>query len=509
MVSLTTRQRDLLQFLLKAETAVVTADVGRQVGLTPRQVSYNLKPIKLWLAEHDAYLDMKPGVGLQVLCTPGYRQSLLVELAAQDNIRLQLTPGQRQQLLALNLLTVHEPLILYQLQQESDVSRTTVLKDLDLIEAWLKAFGLILERRPNFGFLLTGSERQRRQAIAAVLWGDTPFGDSLMYMSHTAGLVYELADDAYLMPLADHVNQLVAQWKVLQVMTLVGDAETQLNGRFTDNTVLYLALVIAIQQQRLQIQQITHSIHPDFNKHSYQKEWHVAANLLAQLGIDLPEAQMDSEIAYLAMHLLSGSRSNIQLDEQSEALLNSLMQAIAQAYRVPAIQTDKALRDGLAAHLIPAFRRERFNLWAPPNAYTRELPPRYAFETTVATKLAEEIHAEMGITLPDDEVNNLVLLLRAAFIREQPNRLNRVIVVCPSGMATAQLLVARLKARFPRLGQIDVLSLRELNSEKIQSAQLIITTIPLPEEYSEQLSVIQVHPLLSAEDVAEITQWLT
>ena len=513
MISLTTRQRDLLHYLLTADTAVVTADVGRQIGLTPRQVTYSLKPIKLWLVEHNADLDMIPGVGVQVACSPDYRENLLSELAAQENIRLQLTPGQRQQLLALNLLTVTEPLILYQLQQESGVSRTTLLKDLDLVEEWIKAFDLRLERRPNFGFMLAGSEHQQRQGIAAIAWGDTSFSDPLMQMSHSAGLVYELANDADLMPLANHVKLLVDQWDTRQAMALVGYAEAALNGRFTDNAVLYLALVIAVQKQRILSGQITNTIHPNFNKQVHQKVWHIAAKMLAQLEIHLPKTQQECETAYLTMHLLSGSRSGIwpidlEMDEPFADLLNSLMRGIAQAYRVPAMQSDMALREGLAAHLIPAFMRQRFDLWAPPIGYVRNLPERYGFETTIATTLAEEISAETGINLPDDEVHNLVLLLRAAFIRERPNRLNRVIVVCPSGMATAQLLVARLKARFPRLGQLDVLSLRELNAQQMQSAQLVITTVPLPKEYSDQSSVIQVHPLLSAEDISVISQWL-
>lgn len=513
MISLTTRQRDLLHYLLTAETAVVTADVGRQIGLTPRQVTYSLKPIKLWLVEHNADLDMIPGVGVQVACSPDYRESLLSELAAQENIRLQLTPGQRQQLLALNLLTVAEPLILYQLQQESGVSRTTLLKDLDLVEAWIKAFDLTLERRPNFGFMLAGTEHQQRQGIAAIAWGDTSFSDPLMQTSHSAGLVYELANDADLMPLANHVKQLVDQWDTKQAMALVGYAEMALNGRFNDNAVLYLALAIAIQKQRILNGQVANTIHPNFNKQVHNKVWQVAAEMLAQLEISLPEKQQDCETAYLTMHLLSGSRSglwptDLEMDEPFGVLLSSLMRGVAQAYRVPAMQSDTSLKEGLAAHLIPAFMRQQFDLWAPPIGYIRNLPERYGFETTIATTLAEEISTETGIKLPEDEVNNLVLLLRAAFIRERPNRLNRVIVVCPSGMATAQLLVARLKARFPRLGQLEVLSLRELDTQQMQSAQLIITTVPLPKIFLDYSSVIQVHPLLSAEDIAVISQWL-
>ncbi|MCA9901140.1 MAG: PRD domain-containing protein [Anaerolineales bacterium] len=513
MISLTTRQRDLLHYLLTAETAVVTADVGRQVGLTPRQVSYSLKPIKLWLVEHDADLNMIPGVGVQIACSPADRQSLLSELATQENIRLQLTPDQRQQLLLLNLLTETEPLILYQLQQESGVSRTTLLKDLDLIEAWIRPFDLTLERRPNFGFMLAGSEHQLREAITAVLWGDTGFSEPLMQVSHAAGLVYELADDADLMPLASHVKQIAQQWETRRAMTLVGFAEMALNGRFTDNAALYLALVIAVQKQRILNGQIAQTAHPAFDKQDHQAVWQVATEILSQQGLDRPVSEMPCEVAYLTMHLLSGSRSgtwptDLEMGDSLENLLSSLMRGISQAYRVPAMQSDTALREGLAAHLIPAFMRQWFELWAPPISYTKNLPERYSFESKIATTLAKEINAEMGVQLPEDEVNNLVLLLRAAFIRERPNRLNRVIVVCPSGMATAQLLVARLKARFPRLGQLDVLSMRELNAQEMQSAQLIITTVPLPKEYTGQSPVIQVHPLLSAEDISVITQWL-
>ncbi|GJM40230.1 MAG: hypothetical protein DHS20C20_05120 [Ardenticatenaceae bacterium] len=513
MISLTTRQRDLLHYLLTSDTAVVTADVGQHIGLTPRQVSYSLKPIKLWLEAHNADLNMIPGVGLQIACEPNDREELLSELASQENIRLQLTPGQRQQLLLLNLLTASEPLILYQLQQESGVSRTTLLKDLDLIEAWIESFGLILERRPNFGFLLAGTEYQLRQAITAVLWGDTTFSGPLMQVSHATGLRYQLARDADLMPLANHVKQLVEQWETREAMTLVGFAESALNGRFTDNAALYLALIIVIQKQRILNGQIAKAIHIEFDKHTYHSVWQVATEMLEQQEISLPEDAWDCEVAYLTMHLLSGSRSgswptDSEVEDSFETLLNSLMRGIAKAYCVPSIQFDNALREGLAAHLIPAFMRQRFDLWAPPNNYTKNLPERYNFEATISKTLAEEMSAEMGFRLPQDEINNLVLLLRAAFIRQRPNRINRVIVVCPSGMATAQLLIARLKARFPRLGQLDVLSLRELSEQEMQSAQLIITTVPLPKEYSDQLSVIQVHPLLSAEDIDIITQWL-
>jgi mannitol operon transcriptional antiterminator len=105
-------------------------------------------------------------------------------------------------------------------------------------------------------------------------------------------------------------------------------------------------------------------------------------------------------------------------------------------------------------------------------------------------------------------VNNLAMLLRAAAIRNRRLQTRRVTVICPSGMATAQLLVARLEARFPRLGSFNVVSLRELSPATIANSDLILTTVPLPQGLTENVTVIQVHPLLMPQDIDAITQFL-
>ena len=170
---------------------------------------------------------------------------------------------------------------------------------------------------------------------------------------------------------------------------------------------------------------------------------------------------------------------------------------------------DSTLRDGLTNHLIPACLRQKFKLWLPSGLKPTHLDDRYEFEYKIAQELAEIVSEVMAVSLPENEINNLALLLRAAFIRVRPYRFNQVIVVCPSGMATAQLLVARLEARFPRLGTLNVVSLRKLNPELAGSADLILTTVPLPRSLSELVKVIQVHPLLMPEDIEAITQFLS
>jgi hypothetical protein len=76
-------------------------------------------------------------------------------------------------------------------------------------------------------------------------------------------------------------------------------------------------------------------------------------------------------------------------------------------------------------------------------------------------------------------------------------------------MATAQLLVARLHARFPNLQNLEVISLRDMTPALVSSADLVLTTVSLPRQYATNPKVIQVHPLLMPEDIETITKFLS
>lgn len=514
MTALTTRQRDILHVLLTAQRPLPAADLAAQVQLSPRQVHYDLKGLKSWLAQRNMLLEVVPGVG--VALAGSSEQSLLLQQELNEKARFQLVLSveQRQQLLALVLLETAVPLILYQLQQMAQVSRTTILKDLDEVESWAKTVGLRLERRQNYGVWLHGSEQAQRQALAALLWGETTFGQPLTSMTHTQGLAFELKRDAKLLPLVEQANAIIRAWDTRRMFGQVAFAEAQLGGRFTDDAVLYLALILAIQTARVQSERTVSLDEKTLAWLQALPIWPIAARMAQQMGWQLNGNWPESEIGCIALHILTAPRNerwpgDLEIDEAFSELMDELAQRAAAAYGLPELEQDKTLRDGLVIHLIPACLRLRFKLWLPQTLPATALSERYAFEHELARSLAEVVAEKTAVILPTSEINNIALLLRAAYIRERPNRLQEVIVVCPSGMASAQLLVARLKTRFPHLGALRVVSLRELNRAVTAQAELIITTVPLPETIlAKPENVIQVHPLLLPEDVERITQWL-
>lgn len=509
---LTTRERDILNLLLRESCPITTSDIAERLQLSPWQVRYSLKGVRYWLSNQgDCKIVTTRNVGVELVGSEPLMQELGSDLQSDSSYRLVLNPDQRRQLLALYLLISIGPTILTQLQQHFNVSRTTLIKDLRILDNWLESWGLSLRRRPNYGYKIVGGEVFRRQAIAALLWGNYPFDPAITNISYGEGLQFNLETDHYLLSGAKIAGQFISQLNVPRALPLVAEAEAKLNGRLNDEAVLYLALYFEIQRQRIHQGYVLQEPQETIKKLKFLQVWSVAEYVAARLGISLGESWSDDEVANIAIQLLTTARNDrwptdLDVDSTLTELIDFLMEFIAQAYKIPKLANDTTLHDGLAVHIIPACLRARFGYKTPPYYQGALLYEKYAFERKVAQDLIQEIQKFTGIALPDSEVRDIALLLRAAYIRERPNRLEKVLVICPSGMAVAQLLVARLKARFPRLGNMEVVSVRRLTNAHLQSAQLVITTVQLPDSITEQIDVIQVHPLLMPEDIEEITR---
>ena len=391
----------------------------------------------------------------------------------------------------------------------------TILKDLGEIGEWLQIRQVSLIRKPHFGIQVSGTEHDCQQALAELLWGETPFSsDPIAEITHADGLLFTLQGDAHLLPLVKYVNDFFASLHMRRAIAVVAQAEEQLGGRFTDDAVLHLALIFAIMSNLVQSGKHLEVDDKPLASLQAARMWPVASHAASRLGREANTTWKPGDIAGAAMEMMAAPRNEIfpgELERESDfsALSERLMAYISEAFGNSKVKQDRMLQNGLLNNIVPACYRQRFNLWFPVALNNTSLPDKYEMEYGVAQGICEIVSEFHGVRLPQSEINNLVVLLRAAYIRNRPYRFDHVIVICPSGMATAQLLVARLHVRFPNLSNLEVISLRDLSTTIVSSADLILTTVPLPRQYLNAHKVIRVHPLLKSEDIETITQFLS
>ena len=348
-----------------------------------------------------------------------------------------------------------------------------------------------------------------------MLWGETPFSsDPVTEITHSEGLKFNLQSDTQLLPLVNYISNYFSSLYLHRTIGLVAKAEEQLGGRFTDDAVLHLALVFAIMSNRVQSGNHLEVDEKVFASLQSAKMWSVASYVARKLSREANSIWKPGDVAGVAMEMMAAPRNEVlpgELERESDfsALSDRLMEHISQTFGISKIKHDRTLQKGLLNNIVPACFRQRFNLWFPVALNNAGLSEKYEKEHVVAEEISRLVYEYTGVNLPQSEINNLVVLLRAAFIRNRSYRFDRVMIICPSGMATAQLLVARLHARFPNLSNLEVISLRDLTPTLVSSADLILTTVPLPRQYAGNPKIIQVHPLLMPEDIETITQFLS
>jgi transcriptional antiterminator len=92
------------------------------------------------------------------------------------------------------------------------VSRMTVSKDLDEVEAWFSEEQIKLTRKPHFGAQSACTEPARQQTMAKVIWGETPFSkDPITEVTHADGLVFDLKGHVHLLPILEYINTFLSQ----------------------------------------------------------------------------------------------------------------------------------------------------------------------------------------------------------------------------------------------------------------------------------------------------------
>ena len=80
-----------------------------------------------------------------------------------------LSPTERLHVLLLTGFFTDRPVQVKQLQQTLNLSRTTTLKVMDAAEEWLRDYQLELIRRPNYGCMIAGNERNWREAVTSLI----------------------------------------------------------------------------------------------------------------------------------------------------------------------------------------------------------------------------------------------------------------------------------------------------------------------------------------------------
>lgn len=493
-MSLDGRKKQLLQFLLRVDRPIPSGKLAKGIGCSERTVRNELAQLKEWVrVETGLNITGKPGVGVTLEGSPIERKRLAERLQEKgreaDDDRGD-SDGRRRTLLGV-LLEADQPLTTEELSRKLHVSRTTVHADLDWVDSWLRAGGLSLARRPNWGIKVEGTERERRFAISKLREEALPADEKLL-----ADLLPDLS---------------VIREEVRRI-------ESTMPYPFTDegftNLVYHLAIALHRIRQGQKIRMPAEELQELAAHPEHQIATQLAGALERRFSLRLPEA----EIGYIAMHLLGsrirqwGSDSEREIrhtlgktDPEARRIALFLISRMEKALQLP-LKRDDRLLTGLSLHLHSALNRVRHGLRVD-NPLLQETRHSYPYMYETLLDLLPELARKEGIRFGAEEAGYLVLHFQAAAERlsRSPGR-KSALIVCSSGEGTARLLEAKLERFFPELRVTGTVAAREVAlAVRRHRPDILLTTVPL--EHSPVPS-LQVTPLFHREEREQLHRLL-
>lgn len=371
------------------------------------------------------------------------------------------------------------------------LSQSALNSKIQVINQTLHRFNLSLVRRGG-KIKVAGDEVDLRQALNYLLL-------------HKSNINNDFSRITELFPsISEHDKKfIIAQLALIQEELMVTLVDPYILNIFS-----HLYILMQRVKSREQIKETMRVTKDVDTRPVYEVARLIIENVSRYTGVPI-EAR---EITFLCEYLISLRYQGTEevpkerLTDQNDEVAEFSKYIIANYPFISGVETTN-LFDDLYGHIKPMLNRIQINLVVV-NPLVDEIKQNYPKEFGQTRKVVNSYtKKKYDVVLSDDEISFLTLYIVKAI--EETVQQNKVIIMCSSGIGTAQLIKTRIKKEFPSLDIVDVISSYsyQSNQEKYENeADFIISTITVPKE--SRVPVVVVSPLLNELDLRRIKAFI-
>ncbi len=476
------RWRELVQQLYLKMDFMSGDELADRLGVSARTIRSDIRIINEVLAQDGNGIESVRGVGylLHVKNEAAIREVILGDHHAHANLTIVPMLAEKRVDYIIRLLLLQNDYVkIDEIADELYVSKSTINAEMVDVKKKLAECKLVLEKRPGYGIRISGDELNIRFCFSKYLL--TESADVLISESEQAFFA-----EIDLQRIEQAVTESIQTYKI------------QMTDMAVKNLIIHIAIAVSRVQENCYI--ATGDLENiEFN----MQELRAAQNILRLIevgeGIHFPE----SELSYILLHLSAKHIAKDYDDYRELILVNKMLEHLREQFAID-LTGDSRLLNNLALHLKPAINRIKFNMNID-NPYLSDLKQNYplAFELALAAK--NILEAELHTAVSEAEAGYIAIHLLYALDGLVLDGKKRVIVVCASGLGTAQLLQTKLRRTFAeRMDIIAVQSLQEYGRHQV-ACDFVVSTVPISDHVQEY---VQVSPFLSPADIRNIEEML-
>lgn len=484
-MSFTPRTQQILGVMLDCPDHPVSKQyIADRIGVSKRTVQREFDYIESELKSYGISVENKKGKGVRLVGDPSSMERLQEDVRGGSgpdpgNIR------ERRRHLLFELLKDRSPRKLYYYADLLGVSEATAGTDMESLRPWLSRNHLKIVKRPGYGVILTGSEKDYREAMRRFISENYNKGK----MSEEGGIAQAVMDTdgggIYSLLNSDTVS------RVRDVLDGMREKEPRLR-KLADSAYAGLVIHISISVERVRKNAYVTVRKDTEDSLESWPEYELAGKILTamedEFHIDIPK----EEIAYILLHIrgsriaYSGEALNSDKPEIEEDELLDIIDRMIVAYdpeNADSYRLDEEFIRGLLVHLRPVIVRLRgqMNIINPVLDDIREEYPDVYKRTQRASAVLSDA---LGLPVSDEETGFLAMHFGAAQerieSRKKPSRRKVEIgVVCASGFGVARLMLTKLSDRLKDSANIKAYGKEEITGYMESNTDFFVSTMDL------------------------------
>ncbi|MCM3255771.1 BglG family transcription antiterminator [Priestia aryabhattai] len=469
MELMNTRQKEILYLLLsEPDKYSLVQDFADRVNCSEKTIRNDLKIIEDYLDNYsNAHLTRKPGLGVYLDIEEHEKVRLCNELHTVKEEPKYQSDEERILQIAYDLLMNVQPVTAKEFADQYFLNRSTIKKDLNKIEKWLRRFSLALVSKQRIGLIIEGTEKNKRKALTRIL--DLINNPSITNQFIKKQFLYH------------EVEFIASELKVLQKRHSL---------YFTDDTLESLLLHTLMMIRRTKLKQSISISKREITVLQKKKEYKWTYEFLERLEKFFVIHFSEEEVVYLTLHILGGKvrypKNDAPWDldiinEENSVLFKILCHLICRVSELNALDfnKDQILKNGLKIHLYTTLNRINYDL-SVSNPMLNDIKKMYPHMFDIVIDVLGEINQLFDLFIPEEEAAYLTLHFQASIERLDSNRQKQknVIIVCHMGIGMSQLLRTKIERKFHQIYVMDCISKDDLDDylTKHQDVELVIST---------------------------------
>ena len=503
----TPRIQQILKILLSSGGPVSKQEIADELGVSKRTVQREFEYLELCIRKYHLGLENHKGKGVEIRGNVEDIDRLRENLGGETYPDAADRDGRRRRLL-FELLRDRTPRKLFYYSQLLGVSEATAGSDMDALCPWLEESHLGIVRRPGYGVILEGDERDYRDAMRRFI--EETAGRSDAYSS--GDITGEIFAEALLDAADSGIYSLLEGDTVRRVDKVLRKLNEPKVLQLADSAYAGLVIHISIVIERLRQGAALKSIPPEMGNLEFWDDYDLAVRILEAMEKEFEITIPRGELSYVLLHIrgakmaYTGEEMEFPADMGDDKLLPMIDRMIDVYDKSIAneLKEDEEFLRGLLVHLRPVLIRLSTGLRIH-NPILEDIKQEYADIFESCRRASYVITQETGYEVNEEEVGFLAMHFGAAQERVRENKLFtrkvNIGIVCASGFGVARLMMTRLKDKLGNRAILKAYGKGEINKYVISGTDFFVSTMNL-----DQLPVdyLQVSPLIPPKDLVKI-----